>query len=98
MPTGRVYVGNLKEWFKVGAVAVRAGSELCFKELAEAGRFDEIAARAHDFAEAVRLARVEGDNKRDAHITSLFLLNIFIVLQPESEISGCGQRLNHHWA
>lgn len=59
MPTGGVNAGNLKDWFKAGAVAVGAGSELCPKELALAGKFDEIAARAHDFAEAVKLARSE---------------------------------------
>ncbi len=59
MPTGGVNAGNLKDWFKAGAVAVGAGSELCPKELALAGKFDEISARAHDFADAVRLARAE---------------------------------------
>lgn len=59
MPTGGVNAGNLKDWFKAGAVAVGAGSELCPKELALAGQFDEIAARAHDFADAVRLAKAE---------------------------------------
>lgn len=59
MPTGGVNAGNLKDWFKAGAVAVGAGSELCPRELALAGQFDEIAARAHDFAGAVRLAKAE---------------------------------------
>lgn len=59
MPTGGVNAGNLKDWFKAGAVAVGAGSELCPKELALAGKFDEISARARDFVEAVRLARAE---------------------------------------
>jgi 2-dehydro-3-deoxyphosphogluconate aldolase/(4S)-4-hydroxy-2-oxoglutarate aldolase len=57
MPTGGVNAGNLKEWFKAGAVAVGAGSELCPKELAEAGKFDEITIRAQEFADAVRLAK-----------------------------------------
>lgn len=59
MPTGGVNAGNLKEWFKAGAVAVGAGSELCPKELALAGKFEEITARAQDFANAVRLAKAE---------------------------------------
>lgn len=42
MPTGGVSEGNLKDWFAAGAFAVGAGSNLCPKELAAAGRFAEI--------------------------------------------------------
>ncbi len=59
MPTGGVKADNLKEWFKAGAVAVGAGSELCPKDLALAGKFAEISQRASEFAAAVRLARAE---------------------------------------
>jgi 2-dehydro-3-deoxyphosphogluconate aldolase/(4S)-4-hydroxy-2-oxoglutarate aldolase len=59
MPTGGVNAGNLKDWFKAGAVAVGAGSELCPKELALAGNFDEITERARNFSEAVQIARSE---------------------------------------
>ncbi|GAP13152.1 2-keto-3-deoxy-phosphogluconate aldolase [Longilinea arvoryzae] len=59
MPTGGVKADNLKDWFKAGAVAVGAGSELCPKDLALAGRFEEISQRASEFAAAVRQARAE---------------------------------------
>ncbi len=59
MPTGGVKADNLKDWFKAGAVAVGAGSELCPKDLALAGKFDEISQRASEFAAAVRQARTE---------------------------------------
>ncbi|MGB4595548.1 MAG: bifunctional 4-hydroxy-2-oxoglutarate aldolase/2-dehydro-3-deoxy-phosphogluconate aldolase [Anaerolineaceae bacterium] len=59
MPTGGVNAGNLKEWFKAGAIAVGVGSELCPKELALEGKFDEITTRAEDFVNAVRLAKSE---------------------------------------
>lgn len=57
MPTGGVSEGNLKDWFAAGAFAVGAGSNLCPKELAAAGRFAEITEIARKFAEAVQAAR-----------------------------------------
>ena len=57
MPTGGVSRDNLAQWFAAGAVAVGAGSNLCPKELAEAGRFEEITAIARDFVSALKEAR-----------------------------------------
>lgn len=57
MPTGGVSKDNLGAWFKAGAIAVGAGSQLCPKELALAGRFDEITAIAQDFVAAIKSAR-----------------------------------------
>jgi 2-dehydro-3-deoxyphosphogluconate aldolase / (4S)-4-hydroxy-2-oxoglutarate aldolase len=57
MPTGGVSEDNLKDWFAAGAFAVGAGSNLCPKELAQAGKFDEISAIAGAFAQAVHAAR-----------------------------------------
>jgi 2-dehydro-3-deoxyphosphogluconate aldolase/(4S)-4-hydroxy-2-oxoglutarate aldolase len=57
MPTGGVNKENLGDWFAAGAVAVGAGSQLCPKNLALAGKFDEITAVAHEFVTAVAAAR-----------------------------------------
>jgi 2-dehydro-3-deoxyphosphogluconate aldolase / (4S)-4-hydroxy-2-oxoglutarate aldolase len=57
MPTGGVSLENIGEWFAAGAVAVGAGSELCPKQLAEAGEFDKISANARRFVEAIAQAR-----------------------------------------
>ncbi|MFW6042710.1 MAG: bifunctional 4-hydroxy-2-oxoglutarate aldolase/2-dehydro-3-deoxy-phosphogluconate aldolase, partial [Chloroflexota bacterium] len=57
MPTGGVSKENVGDWFAAGAVAVGAGSKLCPKELALAGRFQEITAIARDFVAAVEQAR-----------------------------------------
>ena len=57
MPTGGVSKENVGDWFKAGALAVGAGSQLCPKELALAGRFDEITAIAEDFVAAIKTAR-----------------------------------------
>jgi 2-dehydro-3-deoxyphosphogluconate aldolase/(4S)-4-hydroxy-2-oxoglutarate aldolase len=57
MPTGGVSVDNVGAWFAAGVVAVGAGSELCPPQLARDGRFDEITARAADFARRVAEAR-----------------------------------------
>ena len=57
MPTGGVNSDNLTDWFKAGAVAVGAGSELCSSNLAKEGRFEEISQRAVDFVKAVHAAR-----------------------------------------
>lgn len=57
MPTGGVSVANLGEWFSAGVIAVGAGSELCPPSLAKEGKFDEISARAENFAKAIIAAR-----------------------------------------
>ena len=57
MPTGGVSKENVSEWFAAGAVAVGAGSNLCPKQLAQEGRFDEITAIAKEFMTAVAAAR-----------------------------------------
>lgn len=57
MPTGGVSKENVADWFAAGAVAVGAGSSLCPKQLALAGRFAEITAIARAFLEAVASAR-----------------------------------------
>ena len=57
MPTGGVDIDNIADWFAAGAVAVGAGSQLCPKNLAVAGKFDEITAIARSFATAVAAAR-----------------------------------------
>ncbi len=57
MPTGGVDIDNIADWFAAGAVAVGAGSQLCPKNLAVAGKFDEITAIARSFVTAVAAAR-----------------------------------------
>ncbi len=57
MPTGGVDIDNIADWFAAGAVAVGAGSQLCPKNLAAAGKFDEITAIAQSFVTAVAAAR-----------------------------------------
>lgn len=57
MPTGGVSKSNVGEWFKAGAVAVGAGSELCPPNLAKEGRFAEISAVAAEFVQAIAEAR-----------------------------------------
>lgn len=57
MPTGGVDIDNIADWFAAGAVAVGAGSQLCPKSLAVAGKFDEITAIARSFVTAVAAAR-----------------------------------------
>ena len=57
MPTGGVSESNLVDWFKAGAFAVGAGSKLCPKEYALAGKFDKITEIAANFVAAVRAAR-----------------------------------------
>lgn len=57
MPTGGVSKDNLGDWFAAGALAVGAGSQLCPKSLALAGRFDEITAVARSYVAAVAAAR-----------------------------------------
>jgi 2-dehydro-3-deoxyphosphogluconate aldolase/(4S)-4-hydroxy-2-oxoglutarate aldolase len=60
MPTGGVSKENVVDWFAAGAVAVGAGSSLCPKHLALAGRFDEITVLAGEFAAIVASAQ-QGD-------------------------------------
>ena len=57
MPTGGVSAENLTDWFAAGAVAVGAGSQLCPRAWAEAGRFDDITGRAKEFVKAIEQAR-----------------------------------------
>lgn len=57
MPTGGVDQKNLKDWFAAGAVAVGAGSLLCPKKLALAGKFAEITKIAQTFVLAVKEAK-----------------------------------------
>jgi len=57
MPTGGVSESNVVDWFKAGAFAVGAGSNLCPKEYAQAGEFDKITEIAAKFMAAVRAAR-----------------------------------------
>ena len=57
MPTGGVSEINLGEWFAAGAFAVGVGSNLCPKELALAGEFEQITAIARRFISAVQTAR-----------------------------------------
>jgi 2-dehydro-3-deoxyphosphogluconate aldolase / (4S)-4-hydroxy-2-oxoglutarate aldolase len=57
MPTGGVEKENVANWFAAGAVAVGAGSSLCPKQWALAGRWDEITAVAQEFVTAVAAAR-----------------------------------------
>jgi 2-dehydro-3-deoxyphosphogluconate aldolase/(4S)-4-hydroxy-2-oxoglutarate aldolase len=59
MPTGGVTEDNLGEWFKAGAFAVGAGSNLCPKDLALAGEFQKITEIAERFVSAVQKVREE---------------------------------------
>ena len=57
MPTGGVSDTNLRDWFRAGAFAVGAGSNLCPKELALAGDFKKITEIARKYLAAIRAAR-----------------------------------------
>lgn len=57
LPTGGITTENVDAWFKAGAIAVAAGTHLTPKDLALAGRYDEITAIARDYVEAVAAAR-----------------------------------------
>ena len=57
MPTGGVSAENVKDWFKAGAIAVGAGSNLCPPDLAKAGKFDEITKISAEFVQVIRDAR-----------------------------------------
>lgn len=58
MPTGGVSESNLVDWFKAGAFAVGAGSNLCPKEFAMSGEFKKITEVAANFIDAVSAARI----------------------------------------
>ena len=55
--TGGVSPDNLVDWFKAGAFAVGAGSNLCPKEYALSGEFEKITEVASKFMAAVKAAR-----------------------------------------
>jgi 2-dehydro-3-deoxyphosphogluconate aldolase/(4S)-4-hydroxy-2-oxoglutarate aldolase len=57
MPTGGVSEENLADWFKAGAFAVGAGSNLCPKDLALSGEFPKITKIAQRFVAAVQKAK-----------------------------------------
>jgi 2-dehydro-3-deoxyphosphogluconate aldolase/(4S)-4-hydroxy-2-oxoglutarate aldolase len=57
MPTGGVDIDNIAEWFRAGALAVGAGSQLCPPELARAGKFAEITRKAAEFVKIVKSSR-----------------------------------------
>jgi len=57
MPTGGVNKENVKDWFKAGALAVGAGSNLCPKELVIQQKWIEITEIAKDFSEILKKVR-----------------------------------------
>jgi 2-dehydro-3-deoxyphosphogluconate aldolase/(4S)-4-hydroxy-2-oxoglutarate aldolase len=57
VPTGGVDVGNVAEWFKVGAVAVGAGSSLVSAKILQDAAWAELTLRARAFVEAAASAR-----------------------------------------
>lgn len=57
MPTGGVNKDNLVDWFKVGVVAVGAGSALCPKDLVLNEQYDQITEVAKAFVQAVNSSR-----------------------------------------
>ena len=57
MPTGGVESSNVAEWFRAGAIAVGAGSNLCPKDLVLKKDFDAITHIARDFVQVVNNAR-----------------------------------------
>jgi 2-dehydro-3-deoxyphosphogluconate aldolase/(4S)-4-hydroxy-2-oxoglutarate aldolase len=58
MPTGGVKAENVKDWFAAGVIAVGAGSELCPKQLAQEGKFDEITQKAAEYVKIVASSRI----------------------------------------
>jgi 2-dehydro-3-deoxyphosphogluconate aldolase/(4S)-4-hydroxy-2-oxoglutarate aldolase len=52
VPTGGIGLDDVARWLAAGALAVGVGGELCSRELIDAGRFEELSARARDFSEA----------------------------------------------
>jgi 2-dehydro-3-deoxyphosphogluconate aldolase/(4S)-4-hydroxy-2-oxoglutarate aldolase len=59
MPTGGVTEDNLGEWFRAGAFAVGAGSNLCPKDLAEKGEFSRITEIAKRYVSAIKKVKEE---------------------------------------
>jgi len=57
MPTGGVDKDNVAEWFKVGVVAVGAGSNLCPKDLVLKGEYHKITEIAREFVNSVNSGR-----------------------------------------
>jgi len=57
IPTGGVNKENIHEWFKVGVIAVGAGSNLCPKDLVINEEYEKITAIAREFVEAVNMAK-----------------------------------------
>jgi 2-dehydro-3-deoxyphosphogluconate aldolase / (4S)-4-hydroxy-2-oxoglutarate aldolase len=53
VPTGGIGLDDVPAWLRAGALAVGVGGELCSTELIDAGRFDELTARARDFSGVV---------------------------------------------
>jgi len=53
VPTGGVNKDTVADWFKVGVVAVGAGSSLCPKDLIIREEFEEITRIAQDFVAIV---------------------------------------------
>ncbi|MBL8153703.1 MAG: bifunctional 4-hydroxy-2-oxoglutarate aldolase/2-dehydro-3-deoxy-phosphogluconate aldolase [Anaerolineae bacterium] len=58
-PVGGVSVENTADFIRAGADAVGVGGSLISQDLLDAGRFDEITARARRFRQAVQQARGE---------------------------------------
>ena len=57
MPTGGVNKDNLADWFKVGVVAVGAGSSLCPKDMVLNEAYDQITEVARAFVAAVEAVK-----------------------------------------
>jgi len=57
MPTGGVDKDNVSDWFKVGVVAVGAGSSLCPKELVKNEEFGKITRIAKEFVKIVNAVK-----------------------------------------
>jgi 2-dehydro-3-deoxyphosphogluconate aldolase / (4S)-4-hydroxy-2-oxoglutarate aldolase len=58
-PTGGVDLNTAADWIRAGAVAVGVGSSLVRKDLLAGGRWDELAALARQYVDAVAQARGE---------------------------------------
>lgn len=67
MPTGGVTAGNAGDWIRAGAVAIGVGTALVDRAAVEEGRFDDIAASARHFVQAVQDARGGGAGARAQH-------------------------------
>jgi 2-dehydro-3-deoxyphosphogluconate aldolase/(4S)-4-hydroxy-2-oxoglutarate aldolase len=57
MPTGGINIDNIPDWFKAGAFAVGAGSQLCPKNLVNKGDFAAVSNIAAEFMKAVEGAQ-----------------------------------------